>query len=101
MQVAVEYTYKRNEPENWKTRKSFYFGDVEKVEISDYNEFGNHLVVIHSKNYPLITYRDGDSFRCRYATEEDLKEYCLMEEGKFYFPQVQRDCVKIGKGVWD
>ena len=100
MKVAI-YTHKINEPENWKTRKSFYFGDVEKVEISDYNEFRSHLVVIYSKSYPLITYKDGDIFRCRYATEEDVKEYCQITDSKFCFPQVQRNCIEIGKGVWD
>lgn len=99
MQVAVEITYKINDPENWKARRSFYFDNVERVEIFDYNEFGNYSGIIHSKSYPLVRYSRDEVFKYRRATEEDLKEYCLMGEGRFYFPQVQRHCIEIGKGV--
>ena len=49
----------------------------------------------------MITYKDGDCFKCRYATKEEINDYCQISENKFIFTQVQKDCVKLGVGVWD
>lgn len=100
MKVTLSYVYKIDNPEDWKTRKCFHFQAVDKIEVLDYNEYKNQQVTIHSKEFPMITYRDGNSYRCRYATEEDLKDYCQIIDNTFIFSQVQKDCVELGKGVW-
>lgn len=101
MKVTLSYVYKKNSPEDWKTRKCFHFNNVEKIEISDYNKFRNQEVVIYSETFPMITYKDGDSFKARYATKEEINDYCQISENKFVFAQVQKDCVKLGTGIWD
>ena len=98
MKVIIA-AHKVNEPMNWETRTKFYFDYVEKVEISDYNEFANYSEIIYSKSYPLIRYIRGVVVEYKRATEEDLKEYCLMGEGKFCFPQTQWQYREIGKGI--
>lgn len=101
MKVTLSYVYRIDSPSDWKTRRCFHFQEVGNIEISDYNEFKNQVVTISSKVFPMITYKDGDCFRCRYATEEEVKDYCQIKDDKFIFSQVQRDCIQLGKGIWD
>lgn len=101
MKVTLSYAYKENSPEDWKTRKSFHFDNVKNIEISDYNKFGNQEVVIYSETFPMITYKDGDCFKCKYATKKEINDYCQISENKFVFTQVQKNCVKLGTGIWD
>lgn len=103
MKVELTEVYKVDAPKDWRARERFHFEDAKEVKIYDYNEFGNHCVVICSNMFPLITYKDGNSnsYKCRHATKDELKEYCKLIDNKFYFPQVQENCVNIGRGVWD